>query len=214
MKNKYFLAAIIPTIFSILLLIFRVNYTGNEYFVFMLWNLLLAWIPFLIILLLKIYYKKINRFFKSLIIITWLLFLPNTFYILTDFIHLRSKYDIGLWFDLIMIAAFVFSGMLLGFLSLDIFHKIIDKTRFRKISWILIVSTIFLSSFGIYLGRFLRWNSWDILTNPGDLAGDVLQRIINPFDNLQTYAVTLILGVFLFIIYFIFWIFIKDEKVS
>jgi uncharacterized membrane protein len=139
----------------------------------------LAWIPYGLseAILSK---KRKNLFFIGLLFFSWFIFYPNSLYIVTDLIHLGIKRDAApLWFDFIMISVFSWTGILLGFFSLHSFQQWIQK-KFGKIQgWLLVGVMIFLSSFAIYLGRFLRWNSWDILANPHKLLTDVLELFIH-----------------------------------
>jgi len=193
--------------------IFRVFYTNSSMFLFLNWNLFLAFIPWAIIkfINLKPKYKK-KRFMLPAIFIVWLLFFPNAPYIFTDLFHLQKDLNMPIWFDLIMILLFAFTGLLFGFISLWNIEKMFENKIKKK--WVLVFSSLFLfvGSFGIFLGRYLRWNSWDILSNPNRLFVDISDLFMNPIDNARAWGMTLFMGFFLNIIYWSFY-FIKEKKI-
>ncbi len=192
--------------------IIRHLYSGTNTFIFLNWNLFLAFIPWLLTVLLIIHPKTQQyKIVIGLVICLWLLFFPNAPYILTDLFHLRLKSSVPVWFDLVLILSFAWTGILFGFLSLwDIEHVL---SKFLKQKYITVISIIllFLSSFGIYLGRYLRWNSWDIIHSPVQLLYDIGDRFVNPFTHPRTWGMTIFLGLFLTTLYFSFKL-IKTRK--
>lgn len=185
--------------------LFRLNYTETKVFLFLNWNLFLAFLPwaFTSLAIIKPSIQK-NKLLVFLILASWLLFFPNAPYILTDLFHLRMRTSMPIWFDLVLILSFAWTGLLFGFLSLWDIEKML-KPMVGKI-WVAIISTslLFLGSFGIYLGRYLRWNSWDIISEPWKLMYDIGDRVINPFDHPRTWGMTLFMGIFLNMIYWSF----------
>ncbi|MBK7053653.1 MAG: DUF1361 domain-containing protein [Leptospiraceae bacterium] len=192
--------------------IFRFIYTDTKVFLFLNWNLFLAFIPWAVtsITILK---PSIQRYKVTIIILlaVWLLFFPNAPYILTDLFHLRLKSSMPKWFDLILILSFAWTGLVFGFLSLWDIEKILTKSLSQIWISIISVSLLFVGSFGIYLGRYLRWNSWDIIGEPFNLLYDITDRLINPFDHPRTWGVTIFMGIFLNMIYWTFWMVKKRE---
>jgi len=184
--------------------------TDTKVFLFLNWNLFLAFIPWLLssVIIIKGIDKK---FTLILLILSWLVFFPNSPYILTDLFHLRLRSSAPIWFDLIVILSFAWTGLIFGFISLMDIEVLLKK--YLKDKWInfTIVLFLFLSSFGIYLGRYLRWNSWDILTNPFELSRDIIDRFVNPFIHPRTWGMTLLMGILLNAMYFSMK-FIKDKK--
>ena len=157
-------------------------------------------------------YKQTNRKISLiLLIVSWLLFFPNSPYILTDLFHLRLHTSAPMWFDLIVILSFAWTGLIYGFISLLDIETLLKRYINSKIITIISVIFLFLASFGIYLGRFLRWNSWDIISNPFGLFNDVFERIINPFDHPRTWGLTIFMGLLLNMMYFSLK-FIKEQK--
>lgn len=184
--------------------------TGTKVFLFLNWNLFLAFIPWLLSSVIVI--KGIDKkFILILLILSWLVFFPNSPYILTDLFHLRLRSSAPIWFDLIVILSFAWTGLIYGFTSLMDIEVLLKK--YLKEKWInfTIVLFLFLSGFGIYLGRYLRWNSWDILTNPFELSSDIIDRFVNPFIHPRTWGMTLLMGILLNAMYFSIK-FIKDKK--
>jgi uncharacterized membrane protein len=211
-KERILLYIIGSSMLSVALVGVRSVYTGLlQGFQFLIWNLFLAWIPFILSIIIFKYFNNRVKFsiFFLILLFLWLIFLPNTYYILTDFIHLRDRKVIGLWYDLLLIGSFAINGFILGLSSTFLIHRTLLKKYGTYISWVMVILSFFLASFGVYLGRFLRWNSWDILSNPGDLAGDIALTVINPIVNGRTYAITLILFSILTTLYLIIWEFYK-----
>lgn len=169
---------------------------------FLLWNLILAWMPFSMALGLEALDRR-RAPFAVLAGVggAWLIFFPNAPYIVTDFIHLKQRLHVPLWYDILMLTAFAWTGLLLGFASLRICHGIVERRFGRTSGWLLVVGTLLLAGFGIYLGRFVRWNSWDIFESPLALLSDIAHRIAHPAAHPRTWGMTLVIGVFLFLGY-------------
>ena len=147
------------------------GYVGDQGSVaFMSWNLLLAWIPLLLAFV--TYAAQTTRFrWRGLLFagcaVTWFFFFPNAPYIITDFIHL----DVGippamLWLDLFIIASSAWTGLCLGYVSLCLMQEIVAARSGRMVGWVFVLGMLILGSLGVYMGRFLRWNSWDVLRHP------------------------------------------------
>ena len=167
-------------------------------FLFLVWNLFLAWIPYWIAISLKGFYKLTNSKILSLgMVIVWLLFFPNAPYILTDLLHLHNRHPVPFWYDLMLIVSFAWTGLMLGLISLHEVRIFIKNLYTEKLSWLFTFSATVLCGFGIYLGRCLRWNSWDILTKPGLLIQDIL---ISMTDSMAI-NITVIFSVFLLLGY-------------
>jgi uncharacterized membrane protein len=179
---------------SVSMVLVRAAYTGQFSFRFVLWNLFLAWVPLFVALL-----AKRARGWFSLISLaaTWLLFFPNAPYVLTDLVHFRPRETVPYWYDLILLVSFIWAGVMTGFYSLFILHQRMNERFGELAGWVFTIVTLGLSSFGIYLGRFLRWNSWDVVFNPDELARDIWLRIANPFDHPRAYVFSFLLAAFL-----------------
>jgi uncharacterized membrane protein len=175
-----------------MLAVFRVYWTKNITYIYLIWNLFLAWIPLLIAYFLQRYNLRFPKKYSVLCFSSflWLLFFPNSPYIITDLIHLDSKFNVPLWFDAMMIFSFALTGLIAGFLSLYFMHEILNKLFNKIVNWLLILMTLILTGYGIYLGRILRWNSWDIFTNTRPLLLDVTGELNNPHAIFMTLSFT------------------------
>ena len=172
--------------FSCILVVLRTIHTGRLLFAFMVWNLFLAYIPYaLSTWLASSPHRMQQSFLKYLVFVVWLLFLPNTFYILTDLYHLHNyrHAQVPEWFDLALIFSGAWNGLLLGVLSLHQMEKLFRPNQSPKTDWYFILPIMALNAFGVYVGRYLRYNSWDILSNPFQLIADIISMIIHPFRN-------------------------------
>lgn len=156
----------------------RMFYSQSFKFAPLLWNLFLAWLPLLLALLAFWLRRRplLSLFFGGL----WLLFLPNAPYLVTDLIYLRQTFQVPVWFDAIMLFAFALAGMALGLYSLHIMHELVSRQFGPLIGWIFVIVAVGLSSFGVYVGRFLRWNSWDLFLQPSRLAADIFHNLTTP----------------------------------
>jgi uncharacterized membrane protein len=175
---------------SVMMVFARWAYTGQLAYRLILWNLFLAWIPLFCSLLA---HQIRGRLALVALGATWLLFLPNAPYVVTDLIHLRQR-EVPIWYDITMITTFVWAGIMAGCLSLFVMQQRIRAWFGAVWGWVFSIACVALSGFGVYLGRFQRWNSWDVLANPDALARDILSRIVNPFDYPRTYAFSLLMA--------------------
>lgn len=188
--------------FSVVLIAYRCHFTSTLLYTFLCWNLILALIPYLLSSAIVLYPpKNKNNLMLYLLIAVWLLFFPNAPYILTDLFHLRAKPPVPFWYDLVLILSCAWNGLILAIVSLWDMHQLLNRLFNRTLGWIFALSALVLGSFGIYLGRYLRFNSWDIISNPRSLFFDILDRIINPLSHTTTYGVTILFSVFLIILY-------------
>lgn len=192
---------------SLLLFLLRVLGAGNVDYWFMFWNLLLAWVPVAASYYLVQYLRKHSWREPWAVALTlgWLFFLPNSFYMVSDLIHLKQTGDIGMLFDVVMLVSFIWNGLLAGFISLFVVHKALIKRRGVQQAHLLVAGVLLINCFAIYLGRSLRWNSWDVLTNPGGLLFDVSERVINPFTYPQAFVTTATFFLLLSSIYAVVW---------
>lgn len=193
--------------------IFRYLYTDSKVYLFLNWNLFLAFLPWFLSFSMILFPKiKENKLFLFSFLLSWVAFFPNAPYILTDLFHLKLQTNVPIWFDLILILSFAWTGLLFGFTSLFQIENLFTlKLNPRYITAISILF-LFVSGFGVYIGRFLRWNSWDILTNPLLLFNDIAHRFMNPLLHPRTWGVTLLVGLFLTFVYFTFKLFSSSNE--
>ena len=173
---------------------------GYFYYVALIWNLFLAWIPMAFAFVVYRAHARGDQpnLLLALCAAAWFFFFPNAPYIVTDFVHLKHNPPVPLWFDLLMIASFAWTGLCLGYLSLYLMQEIARARFGRWRSWIFVVAMLFMGSVGIYVGRFLRWNSWDVLSNPKGLVRGSL-RIVEDTDG-QLGVVGFVSMAFLFLL--------------
>ena len=200
-------AILISNSVSIVLFGLRVIATQETVYWFLFWNLVLAWAPVLVAwLLLRILKKRSWGDPISVIVtIVWLGFLPNSFYLMSDLIHLQSTGDIGLLFDVVLFLSCIWNGALAGILSLVWVHKAILKRVPKLYAACLVSGAILATSFAIYLGRTLRWNTWDVLVNPAGILFDVSEQVINPLTHPQFMVTTLTFFVLIGSMYLVIW---------
>ncbi len=186
------------------LVVFRVMMTKQLIFIFLIWNLFLAFIPYFIANWLYLFKEKFNKYTIIPIVAMWLLFFPNAPYIITDLIHLNPNKSFGYWYNLLIIVSCAWNALIMGLLSLNDVQNVIAEKYNRLIAWIVAVASIFLCSFGIYIGRILRWNSWDIFFDTKSLLYDIGERVTNPAAHGRTLGITLFYGIFLLMSYLFF----------
>ncbi|NLF12356.1 MAG: DUF1361 domain-containing protein [Anaerolineaceae bacterium] len=187
----------------VLLLAMRLVRSGERVFLGMPWNLFLAWIPYLASLwVLRLHRARPGRWWALLIPSgLWLAFFPNAPYLLTSFWHLHPRPFVPEWFDIGLLLLLAVTGLLLGILSLRAMQRVVEHYFGRLLGWLFVLVSLGLCGLGIYLGRFLRWNSWDLLLNPRGVLADVAVRLANPTDYAQTYGVTLLFAAILLVCY-------------
>jgi uncharacterized membrane protein len=174
---------------------------------YLLWNLLLAWLPLAFsVRLMRVLRHKLWSSWEALgVSLLWLIFLPNSFYMISDFIHLQDVQRVDVLYDAIMFTSFIYTGVLLGFSSVYLIHLQLKKRFSDLVASYWIAATIFVCSFAIYVGRDLRWNSWDILTNPGGLLFDISDRLQHPSAYPEMFVTVISFFVLLISMYTLVW---------
>ncbi len=199
-RKKLFLLLLLLSFICLFIGALRIQITGNLKGLFLAWNLFLAWVPFLIAYFASQQEQKVRPLKLIAILFIWLLFLPNAPYIITDLIHLRPRDGVPLWFDAIVIFLFAFHGLLLGITSSLFIHEVLEKYFSKFKVWGFLIGAFILSGYGIYLGRFLRWNSWDIIVHPIELLQESAIKLTHPVAIVVT-------GIFSLIMFFSYLIF-------
>lgn len=207
-RHKYKLYIFILMVFASAVCVFlakaRMAYSNTDDYSTLVWNLGLAWIPFLFASI--AYVVSWSRKFLYLVVpvcaFIWLIFFPNAPYILTDFQHLHTNpSNAPLWYDVLMLTWFAWTGLLLGLVSLHFMQEIVTRAFGKTLGWLFIILVTILSSIGIFLGRFHRWNSWDILGDPLPIASDIWQWLRHPFSNLRVYGFTVLFTILFLFVY-------------
>ena len=206
--HKFFIeqgayAVIFSTLLCFALWVTRVYWSKTWLYRFLLWNLFLAWIPYVCSLWAWSWHHAHPRQWWGLLlpILIGIAFFPNAPYIVTDFLHLRERVPIPLWFDIGFFASFAWTGTALGVYALRVMHRIVEVWLGRILGWVFALGVITLSGAGIYIGRFLRWNSWDLVTQPKAIFYDLASRLRHPLGYKDTYAFTLLFAGLLFACY-------------
>ena len=203
-------ALIVSNLLSAVLFIVRVQQSQNIRYWFLLWNLVLAWVPLGLVLVLR-ERLRLTRWLtwqNVTLSILWIGFLPNSFYLVSDLVHLHSTGEVSLIFDSVLFMSFIFNGFISGFASLYLMHvQLIPRFRREYVHGV-VAAVLLLCSFAIYLGRDLRWNTWDILVNPAGILFDVSERVINPLTHSEVFSTTALFFLLLGSIYVVAWQFI------
>jgi len=209
-QTNLLLALLASSAVTVIIFTIRVVAGDSWRYLFMVWNLFLAWLPL-------VFAWGLHRWLRHgrwaswqgiLLTALWLGFLPNSFYILSDFIHLGATGEIGLLYDVVVLTSFIFNGVLLGYTSLYLVHRELLKRLPARYAHALVGAVLLLCSFAIYLGRYLRWNTWDILVNPAGILFDVSDRFINPAAYPRTFSTTASFFVLLSMMYGVGWFFV------
>ena len=184
----------------------RIRLSHSPDYIFMVWNLFLAWVPYVWSLAAASSRRNAPAAWWRLILpgALWLLFFPNAAYLVTDFIHLRPREPIPLWFDVGMLAVFAWNGCFLAVASLRTMQALVAAYLGGAASWLFVATVIGLDGLGIYLGRFLRWNSWDLFLDPHGVLSDAAAIIAHPIANRQATGVIGLFGVLLLVCYVTF----------
>ena len=211
-RNRYSIAVFcllnLACALCVALVVARVAYSETEDHIGLIWNLFLAWIPFMLAYFAHaISWKRIWLYLVIPVIsLLWLIFFPNAPYMLTDLQDLaRASTDAPLWYDVLIVVWCSWTGTLLGVISLYLMQDIVQRTFGRGAGWLFVFLIAGMSSFGIYIGRFVRLNSWDILQNPAETAMEILGIVIDP--SMRLAAFTLLYTFFFLFIYLLLYSF-------
>lgn len=196
----------ILSLFVLAMIAFRVLYTGTSEHTGIAWNLLLAWIPFVLALI--VYARARSHVFTPTLAaggVLWLLFLPNAPYIVTDLKYVGHGGGVLVLYDVLLLSAAAWTGLLLGLTSLFMMHAVARRLVGAVNAWALVVGALTLSSFGIYLGRIQRWNSWDVFVRPGSRFSDIANGVFHPLSHPLPIAATILFTSFLLASYLVFY---------
>jgi uncharacterized membrane protein len=202
LARRLFFQLLLSSLITVGLLFVRVWVRGSLSYAFMVWNLFLAWVPYLFALWAdSIHVRHPGRWRRLLLPgAVWLAFLPNGLYMVTDLAHLHWRDGSFLWYDTGMLAAFAWAGCFLAVTSLRILHDMIEPGVGPLASRLFVLVCIGLSGAGVYIGRVMRWNSWDVLRKPLQLLGDVAAHA----TRREAQGITLLFAAILLICYLTF----------
>lgn len=188
--------------FCVALLLVRAKITQSIFFFFLIWNLFLAYTPLGVTSIMRQQSNMMKRwywFYPALLL--WLVLLPNAPYIITDFVHLKKETNVPVWFEVLLIASFSVCGMLFGLASMKDMFSMIAKRSSQRIAWVAMGVFSILCGFGMYVGRFLRYNTWDILQKPYSLTVDILCSLTNAETCKPAWGITLGFGTLMFLLF-------------
>lgn len=185
--------------FTMLLLVFRLSYSGTLTYIFYAWNIFLAALP---LVFSKMLLKQPGFSTRAILLFcAWLLFFPNTAYLLTDLFHYHERWPVPKWYDLLLVVSASWNGILLGLVSLrqveTFFSPRLTAAKLQVLRFVLLL----LCGYGIYLGRFLRFNSWDVITDPGDLFSALARHVLLPYEYRSVWKFTILFAALLWTIY-------------
>lgn len=197
------------TFWAIALLLVRMVLFQASYYDFLIWNVVLAWIPvilstflFFTIVLKK---KQYANIFVGFVIFLWLLFLPNAPYLVTDFIHLRPRNGVPIWFDVMILFSYAILGLFQFEYSLIQMREVLRHVISHKWNKWFVPGVMLLMSIGVYLGRFLRWNSWEVFTNSPELVKEAVRVVTTPYQlfiaAVYTISTTVLLCLFHYLLH-------------
>ena len=186
------------TAFCVALVAFRVAYTGDGTYLNLVWNLVLAWIPLgLALILYDGALRGVAGHWLLSLGALWLLFFPNAPYLMTDLKYLREVGGAPFWFDAVLAGSAALTGLALGFLSLFLVHAVAQR-RFGAVwAWVGVWAILLVGSVGVFLGRYQRFNSWDVFTDPGPIVSDLARGVSDPLNYPKVLAVTIVFSAFL-----------------
>jgi uncharacterized membrane protein len=184
----------------------RYFYSHSTNYINLMWNLILAWIPYGLSLISAMLNKSKRQVWPLLVLlgVGWLAFFPNAPYLVTDFYHLGWRPPMPLWYDIGLIAVFAFTGCFLAIASLRTMHLLVEEYLGSLLGWLFVLIALGLAGLGVYLGRFGRWNSWDLLLHPRSLLKEIAMQVLNPLDNLGFVGFTLMFTSIMVVFYLMF----------
>jgi uncharacterized membrane protein len=186
--------------FTMVLLAFRIIYSGSLSYIFYVWNLFLAVVPLLMSR--KLQTREALNGKTFLILFAWIIFLPNAPYVVTDIFHYRERWPVPKWYDLLLVTSATWNGLMAGFFSMMQVERfllnLLNKKQVQRCMFLVLL----LCGYGIYIGRYLRFNSWDIIADPFQLITNLSQHFLLPHEYLPVWKFTLLFSIMLGIIYY------------
>lgn len=209
--HRVIYALVLTNFVSILLFILRLAGAENFRYWFMVWNLFLAWVaPIIAWWLAKRLRNSVWLSWKNVVLtIVWLGFLPNSFYMVSDLIHVQQTGEVSVIFDAVLFTSFIFNGFIAGYIGMFFLHRELVRRLSTLKSYGIILAIFALCGYAIYLGRVLRWNTWDALFQPAGLIFDVSDSILNPLSHPQAFVVTLSFMLLISSFYVLAWEFLR-----
>lgn len=214
LQKKFVWSLALISALCLFLFVFRIVASESFRYGFIPWNLGLVWLAFGLGLLAAERLKKPIGPGTWLILILWLGFLPNSWYVLTDFVHIYPTGEISQLYDIVLIATLTIVGFCAGFASLMAVHSQLVKKLSKRTAGLVVGGVLLLCSFGIYLGRDLRWNTWDVVRDPAGLILDLSDRIVDPLGHPRFITITGLFFILLSSLYAAIWYVSSELKTS
>ena len=170
------------------------------FFFFLLWNAYFAWIP-VILLELPTAHSKYGLVRWATIGLA-VLFFTNAPYLITDLIHLRPRTGVPLWYDALLLFSFAYLGLMLALQALRQIRAILQDYA-KWVKEVVTLGTLVLSGLGIYLGRVVRWNSWEAFLSPRELLSDIVKLLKAPSQHLEDWLMMLLFSLMLACVYWL-----------
>ncbi len=210
-----------------LISVYNIQYpSGERPYLFIFWDTFLAWVTVGVAVILDLifcYSRKIVRAVMFIFIgATWFFFFPNAPYLVTDLLHVFVRYsfdpterfwiDVVFWQHLFTLFTIAILGVLLGSYSLFSVQSLVRISFGVITSWIFVIVVLILSSFGIYIGRFVRWNSWDVLMRPGFILKEIFIMLTDPSKLYHIFSFCKFMFMVLIISYVLIYVITRIKK--
>ncbi len=200
-------ALALSTLTSVGLYLYADAFKSGSYYFYLVFNLFLAMLPllFAVLLVRMLRHRAWSSWPGIGLSALWLGFLPNSFYMVTDYIHLPEVASSDLLFYVVLFTSFIATGMFFGYTSLYLVHRELRRRLPHTSTLRVLAVVLLLCSFAIYIGRDLRWNTWDVILNPGGLLFDVSERFLSPEGYGSMVETTGLFMALLSTMYFVIW---------
>lgn len=201
-----FYPLLLSSLLSSSFFVWRYVYSGSTNYINLMWNLFLAWVPYVLSLCAAAIKIARPGWWPLLLLlgVAWLVFFPNAPYMVTDFYHLDWRPPVPFWYDIGLISVFAFTGFFLAIASLRTMHLLVEDYLGDIVGWLFALVVLALAGLGVYMGRFGRWNSWDVLTHPRTLLGEIATQMLNPLENMGFVGFTLMFTSIMVVSYLMF----------
>ena len=200
-----FYPLVLSTALAIAVIAARIWATHSMQFAFLAWNLVLAWIPYVLSLATVTLAPRVGRPVLLVpLFAAWLLFFPNAFYVVTDLVHLAPRPRVPYWYDIGLLATTAWTGCFLASTSLRAMHDVVHARLGWAAGWLFALACLWLGALGIYVGRFWRWNSWDMILRPSSRVTELASLFVHPRANLGVWAFIALFSAFSFVCYLAF----------
>lgn len=190
----------LSVLFTMALLAARCLYMQRLTYAFYIWNTFLAILPFLFsraLAAIRVWNTK-----ALVLLLCWLAFFPNAAYIVTDLFHYTERPPVPAWFDLLLVTTAAWNGLLLGVLSLMQVEQYLQLHLRQKWVSVLVLVSCLLCGYGVYIGRFLRFNTWHVFTHPDRLLYAIGSHLVRPYEHARVWAFTVLFGCMFGLVYF------------